>query len=42
MEGESIMGTSFCVDLGGATKEELLAIVGGVLLVGAAGTDFGG
>ena len=36
------MGTSFGADLGGAVVEDLLAMVGGVVQVGAAGTDFGG
>ena len=42
MEGKPIKGKSFGADLGGAIKEDLLAMVGGVVHVGAAGTDFGG
>ena len=42
MEGETIMGTFFGADLGGAVKEDLLPMVGGVVQVGAGVTDFGG
>ena len=36
------MGTSFGADLGVAVVENFIAMVGGVVQVGAAGTDFGG
>ena len=36
------MGSSFGDDLGSAFEEYVLAMVGGVMHVGAAGTDFVG